>query len=188
MSIEAGLKARLSDPQAVRHRLHALAPAVMEVYRDTYFERPGAGFGPEGCELRIRTVESANGVHHVLTFKEPPVHAASRSKPEYQTSVDDSATAVHILTGLGFDAVLSFIKQCASYRLTRGGREFLATVVTVPELEGTYLEVGSLTEASEVAGVLDEIRELLRDLGVRDDELTAGTYNAAVRAARSPLR
>src|SRR5262245_31608821 len=45
-SAEAELRARLTEPQAVRQRLRAMATGVVEVYQDTYVEPAGGRFGP----------------------------------------------------------------------------------------------------------------------------------------------
>jgi adenylate cyclase, class 2 len=182
--VEVELKARLAHPQAVRQRLRELTTGVVEVYQDTYFERPGGSFGADGCELRVRTVESAQGVRHLLTFKAPPVEVMSGSKPEYETAIGDAHMMADILTCLGFPAVLAFTKQCVNYRLILDGRDVLATVVTVPEIEGTFLELESMADPEEVVPVLDALRGALRDLDVGEEELTRETYADAVRAAR----
>src|SRR5579859_7527304 len=91
VNIEAELKARLSDRVAVKARLDALALGESERYRDTYFHVAG------DRELRIRTVESAGEVRHILTYKEPPVDAISGSRPEYETLVADPTTTATIL-------------------------------------------------------------------------------------------
>lgn len=184
MSVEVELKARLVDPQAVRKHLHALAPGVVEVYQDTYFEPASAQFAADGYELRIRTIESAKGMCHLLVFKEPAVHA-SGSKPEHEITVDDAHTTARILTGLGFRPVLAFTKQCVNYRVGHGGWHLLATVVTMPEVDGTFLEVEALAELADVDDALTAVRGLLGELGVTDAELTRETYTDAVRAARA---
>jgi adenylate cyclase, class 2 len=179
VNIEAELKARLSDPAAVRRRLDALAPGEPERYRDRYFDIPG------DRELRIRTVESAGGVRHLLTYKEPPVDTVSGSRPEYETLVADPATAATILDRLGHPEILAFTKDCVNYRIPYGSRTCLATLVSVPELDGSFLEVETMAAESELAAALVDLRNLLSTLGVTDGELTTQTYTGAVRAVRT---
>jgi hypothetical protein len=40
-----------------------------------------------------------------------------------------------------FEHLVSFEKHCTNYRFRVEGRDLLATVVTVPELDGTFLEL-----------------------------------------------
>jgi adenylate cyclase class 2 len=186
MSIEAEIKARLADPAAVRERLGGIASAVAETYRDIYLDSPDGDLAAASAELRVRGVERDDGTaRHVLTFKGSPVDEATQSKPEYETAVLDPAQTVQILAGLGYLPVLTFTKDCLHYRFVREGREFVATVVTVPEIDGTYLEVETRASDNEVAAALTAVRDILLDLGVTDAELTTDTYTEAVRAARS---
>ena len=73
--------------------------------------------------------------------------------------------------------------SCA-YRFTDGGREFLATVVQVPEIDGTFLEVETMADEDQVDEALAAVRAVLDQLGVPVDDLTTDRYTAAVRAAR----
>jgi adenylate cyclase class 2 len=178
MTIEAELKARLANPHAIRERLDELATGRVERYRDVYFDVP------DGYELRVRTISSGTGERHLLTYKEPAVDAETGSKPEYETLVEDPAATARILTGLGHAEILSFTKDCVNYPLRRNGREILATLVTVPEIEGTYLEVETAADEESLADAIAVIRAVLAEIGVTDTELTTDTYTDAVRAAR----
>jgi adenylate cyclase class 2 len=42
--------------------------------------------------------------------------------------------------------LVKFQEECANYRFTARGRAMLATVVTVPEITGTFLELETLTD------------------------------------------
>ncbi len=179
MNIEAELKARLSDPVAVKARLDALVPGEIERYRDTYFEISG------DRELRIRTVESPGGVRHFLTYKEAPVDPVSGSRPEYETLTGDPATTATILDRLGHQQFLAFTKNCVNYRIRYGRWTCLATLVTVPELNGSYLELETMAPEPELATALADLHNLLGELGVTREELTTETYTAAVSAART---
>ena len=70
--------------------------------------------------------------------------------------------------------------------LTDDGREFLATVVKVPEIDGTFLEVETMAEAEEVDAALNAVRTVLSQLGVATSALTSELYTEAVRTARQP--
>jgi len=63
--IEAELKARVSDPGALRERLRHLASEEISLYRDTYYDRPGRELTAEGRELRTdggRAASSAGSI------------------------------------------------------------------------------------------------------------------------------
>lgn len=184
MTVEAEIKARLANPDAVRQQLDRYASGTAEVYRDTYLDTVDSQLDRADQELRVRTIERDSETRHLLTFKEPAVDPVTRSKPEHETAVTDPQATLNILTGLGYRPVLAFTKDCRNYRFSHDGRDFLATLVTVPELDGTYLEVETAAAADEVDAAIRAVRTVMAELGVSDTELTTDTYTDAVRAAR----
>jgi adenylate cyclase class 2 len=183
--IEAELKARVHDPDALRQRLRRHAEEEISTYRDTYYDRPDRALTTQGHELRLRIVETAGHHRALLTYKRPTVDAASGSKPEHETTVADPATIDLILQALGMQHLVAFEKHCANYRFTANGRTVLATLATVPEIGGTFIELETMTDEADTAAALDDIRALLRELGVADDDLTTEQYTDAVIRART---
>ena len=72
-----------------------------------------------------------------------------------------------------------------NYRFPASGRTLLATLVHLPELEQTYVEIESIvnTEA-DVGPALGTIRAILGELGIQRTEETTETYTNAVAARR----
>jgi adenylate cyclase class 2 len=138
----------------------------------------------------VRTITSEGTVRTVLTYKEPAVDEVSRSKPEHETEVAGAQVLHAILTGLGLTELISFRKECVNYRFQRRGRDFLATVVTVPELgDTTFIEIETIVEPADLDDALLAARDVLAELGIVDDDLTSQTYTDAVaEARRSPER
>jgi adenylate cyclase class 2 len=60
----------------------------------------------------------------------------------------------------------------------------LATLVTVPEIDGTFLEVETITD-DDLTAALDAVRAVLTDLGIEDHDLTSEQYTDAVIASRT---
>ncbi len=181
MPIEAELKARVRDEAALLSALDQLAEGVPATYRDHYFDSPDGAFAASGQELRLRSVETRDGTRHLLTYKAPAIDKASGSKPEHETAVADPASAEAILHGLGYRTLIAFSKHCRNYHLHRDGRDLLATMVTVPEINGTFLEVETIVEADhDLAAGLNTVRAVLDDLGIAETELTDELYTDAV--------
>nr|WP_260860446.1 class IV adenylate cyclase [Streptomyces cupreus] len=178
------MKARVHAPEQVMRLLDEVASARVEVYRDTYYDRPDGSLEKAGEELRVRTVHGADGTRTVLTYKGAAVDEESGSKPEHETRVDDADQAHAILRGLGHVELIAFEKRCRNYDFTARGRQMLATLVRVPEIDGTYLEVETLVDEQDMAAALDDIRAVLAELGVTAKDLTRETYTAAVAAQR----
>ncbi|MFG2678300.1 class IV adenylate cyclase [Streptomyces sp. NPDC048392] len=182
--IEAELKARVHAPEVLMRQLDERATARVEVYRDTYYDRPDGSLDAADQELRVRTVHGADSTRTVLTFKDAAVDAVSGSKPEHETVVEDADQAHAILRGLGHVPVIAFEKRCRNYDFVARGRRMLATLVRVPEIDGTFLEVESIVEEREVSAALDDIRAVLAELSIGPEDLTRDTYTAAVTAQR----
>lgn len=183
--IEAELKARVHSPEAVMRQLEERAEARVEVYQDTYYDRPDGSLEKADQELRVRTVHGAHGLRTVLTFKDATVDEASGSKPEHETRVADSQAAHAILQGLGYVPAIAFEKRCRNYDFEARGRQMLATLVRIPEIDGTFLEVETIVDEDDVATALDDIRAVLADLGIAPDDLTRELYTDAVAARRN---
>jgi len=183
--IEAELKARVRDPGALRDRLRRLASEEISLYRDTYYDRPGRDLTAQGRELRVRVMDTGGVRRAALTYKESAADAASESKPEHETKVADAAVVDEILRALGLEHLVAFEKHCANYRFTARGRDMLATVVTVPEIDGTFIELETLTDEADLAATLGDVRAVLGDLGIAEDDLTTEQYTDAVMRART---
>lgn len=182
--IEAELKARVHAPESVLRALDGRATARAEVYQDTYYDRPGGDLDKADQELRVRTVHGADDTRTVLTYKGAAVDAESGSKPEHETRVED-AEAVHaMLRGLGYVPVIAFEKRCRNYAFEARGRQMLATLVRVPEVDGTFLELETLAAEDDLTSALDDVRAVLEELGIKPADLTRETYTGAVAAQR----
>lgn len=185
MAVEAELKARVRDPQRVRALLGRRADEQVQIYRDRYFDWPSGTLAGQGHEVRLRTVETGTQVGTVFTFKEPAVHA-SGSKPEHETVLGDAEPVAALLATLGLVERIAFDKHCRNYRFRHYGRDLLATLVEVPELDGTFLEVETIVaHATDVPAGLNAVRAVLTSLGITDDDLTTEQYTEAVSARRA---
>ncbi|MEV7433222.1 class IV adenylate cyclase [Streptomyces griseoviridis] len=182
--IEAELKARVNSPESVTRRLEKRAEARVEVYRDTYYDRSDGSLEAADQELRVRTVHGADETRTLLTFKDATVDEASGSKPEHETEVADADAAHAILRGLGYVEVIAFEKRCRNYEFEARGRRLLATLVRVPEIDGTFIELETIVDENDMAPALDDVRAVLADLGIDAGDLTTETYTGAVAAQR----
>lgn len=176
--IEAELKCDVHDPDQVAGILREWADEDTVIYRDTYYEVPAGGLHARGLqrarglhalgrELRLRTISGAS-TRHVLTYKEAPVDQESQSKPEFETEVADRSVVAHIFAGLGLVEDIAFEKHCRNYRFDRAGRDFLATLVQVPEIDNsTFIEIETMVPAADdVPAALDAINAVFVELGI----------------------
>ncbi|MBB1245843.1 CYTH domain-containing protein [Streptomyces durbertensis] len=185
--IEAEWKAVVREPERVRAGLEARAGGEgrVEVYRDTYYDAPDGGLEREGRELRVRTVRGDDGRQRtVLTYKGSAVDAATGSKPETETAVDDGEAMHEVHRALGHRAVIEFEKHCLNYRFASGAWAPLATLVEVPEVAGSWLEVETMAAEERLDEALAVVRDVMLALGVGDGDFTTELYTDAVAAAR----
>jgi adenylate cyclase, class 2 len=183
--IEAELKAHVRDPDGVRQQLIARAAEEVSTYRDTYYDRPDCFLTDGDRELRVRVIEDQEGTRCLLTYKDAAVDPASGSKPEHETSIGDAGIMDGILRALGLEPVVAFTKHCVNYTFEAEGRRVLATLVRVPELAGTFLEVETLvSDDGDVQAALGIVRRVLGDLGVPEADLTAELYTDMIMAHR----
>ncbi|MBB5777260.1 class IV adenylate cyclase [Nonomuraea jabiensis] len=185
MRIEAELKARLRDPDLVRETLDHQATSATSIYRDTYYDCSDGSLTAIGRELRVRTVTSNEGRRVLLTHKSPMVDEASHSKPEDETEVADAEAIDTILRSLGYNPYISFEKHCVNWQFRARGRAMLATMVTVPELDGTFLEIETIVDSlDQLPAALEAVRLQMYDLGITEDDLSTMDYTEAVTEHR----
>ena len=73
-----------------------------------------------------------------------------------------------------------------NYDFSASGRDMLATLVQVPEIKGTFLEVETLVqEEHELLAALDDVRSVMTELGIDESNLTTELYTDAVLAHRN---
>ena len=182
--IEAELKARARHPEQLNRQLRELAAGESSTYQDTYYDWPGGQLSAGGRELRLRLVQAAGRQKALLTYKEAAIDAASGSKPEHETEVASPSAVDVLLRGLGLICLVAFEKHCTNYRFTARGRDMLATVVRVPELDGTFIEVETMVDQDGTEAALADVRAILDQLGIAEYDLTTEQYTAAVLAGR----
>jgi adenylate cyclase, class 2 len=182
--IEAELKARVRDPEGVHALLEERATGRPEVYADTYYDATDQAISGSDRELRVRTVHAADDTRSVLTYKDARVDDASGSKPEYETRVEDPAAVHAILKGLGYVPMIQFEKRCRNYDIEARGRKMLATLVRVPEIDGDWIELETIVEGDQLHDALADVRAVLGELGIEDDDLTTEQYTDAVATSR----
>ncbi|WP_214111361.1 class IV adenylate cyclase [Acrocarpospora catenulata] len=182
--IEGELKARVHQPSGVREKLRERATEQRTTYHDVYYDQHDGTFTASGRELRVRTITSKDATRTLLTFKEPAVDEASGSKPEHETEIGDAATMDRILRALRYERLISFEKHCENFAYHVEGYQVLASLVTVPELDGTFIEIETLVSSEGLSVALDVLRAELARLGIADDDLTTELYTDAVKQRR----
>lgn len=184
---EVELKARIRDRSSVVAALAGLCVAGMKeaVYDDTYFDSLDRALSLSERELRLRTV-TGDVVRHILTYKETPFDKASRSKPEYETSVDDPEAVKTMLAGLGYRPRISFVKKCLNASVRYQDNDVLVTLVRMPELGTDFIELEIMVgEQERTEDAFRVLYDLADRLGICRTDMTSEYYSDMIRKARN---
>jgi adenylate cyclase class 2 len=115
------------------------------------------------------------------------VDDVSGSKPEYERRVEDPEAVHAMLRGLGYVSAIVFEKRCRNYDFTAAGRRMPTMLVRVPEIDGTFVEVETIVDEDDVRVALEDVRAVLADLGIGEEDLTTELYTDAVAARRGSV-
>ncbi|WP_018349830.1 class IV adenylate cyclase [Longispora albida] len=186
MPIEVERTAIVHDVQHVRTRLSAYTSGSVSTYRDVYYDWPDRALERDGRrELRLRDIVEADGARRtLLTYKGSATDGAVM--PEFETEVADPDMMDMILAGLGLGHTIAYQKLCENFRFDVAGRSILATVVRVPELEPTFIEVETIvgSPGEDVPEALAAVDRVLADLGIPPADFTTEFYIDLVTAER----
>lgn len=154
-------------------------------YYDAYFDTANKDFMKSERELRLRRITLNNTETVWLTFKEPPYEDIYKNKIEHEVVVSSYEDTALILNKLGYSEDISFQKKCVNFRTMYGSLDILVTLVTVGEIERDFIEVEEkTTEAGDIPGIYEVLKEVLFSLQVMPDQLTGEYYTDMVRQAR----
>ncbi len=167
---EVELKIR-ADHDPVRDRLAAMDadPRGTVEQEDVYYQHPTRDFGETDEALRLRRETDDDGTTTAVTYKGPLVEAASKTRREYETGVDDGEAMARALEALGFERFETVRKR--RERFDRG--DYTVTLDAV-EGVGDYVEVE--TEAEAVESAREGAVELLTELGLDPNDQVRTSY------------
>jgi len=173
---EVELKVR-ADHGPVRERLGSLGATREAVVRqaDTYYDAPHRDFADTDEALRVRRVrrvDAGDDGATRLTYKGPLVEAASKTRREAETGVDDGEALAEVLAGLGFEPAATVTKERARYTIK-------GYTVALDDVEGLgeFVEVETAVETEAAVETAREgATDLLERLGLSPGETTRASY------------
>ncbi|MFB6129768.1 MAG: class IV adenylate cyclase [Salinigranum sp.] len=163
-----------ADHDAVRERLADLDAEPLGRVRqaDTYYDAPHRAFAETDEALRLRRESADDGAGETrVTYKGPLVEAASKTREEFETGVDDGETMDAILRALGFSPAATVEKERERFAV----RGYTVTLDAVSDL-GTYVEVERGGVEGEVESLREGACEVLSDLGLDPDAQIRTSY------------
>lgn len=173
--IEVEVKIPLKDIKDTEQRLinAGFSQVSMIRERDIYFTSEFHDFKALDEAMRIRTIEDCywGGQTSVITFKGAKLDKISMSRPEYETSVGDDKTAIHILESIGFKSVPAVDKLRKI--LKRDNIE--ACLDTVTNL-GDFLELEIMAYEDQKDTALETIYSLMTELGFSENDTVTNSY------------
>ncbi|MFB6101300.1 MAG: class IV adenylate cyclase [Haloplanus sp.] len=168
---EVELKVRATH-DAVRERLSELGAEHTDTVRqvDTYYDAPHRDFAETDEALRLRR-EERDGTATRITYKGPLVEAASKTRREVETGVDDGDRMDSILDALGFSPAAVVEKERERYALG----DYTVTLDTVGDL-GEFVEIEREVGESAVETAREGAVDRLRDLGLDPEAQIRTSY------------
>lgn len=168
--IEVEVKVELTDPKMIERSLIAFGarPIGIKDQADTYYNAPDRDFGETDEALRIRGQDK----DFFLTYKGPKMDAVSKTRTEFEVSINDAYNMGEILSSLGFNPVGNVVKKRKMYRLG----EFDISLDEVRGL-GYFMEVEFLAKDSHANNEkLESIFKFIEKLGISRDSTIRESY------------
>jgi len=166
----------------------AIGQPVPERYDDVYFDDAAGSLEASGRELRVRErrLEATGETRTILTFKDAPFDAASRSKPEWETLAGDAGTLRDVFIALGMRETSRIVKHCLNFPVAWQGMRYELTFARLDGLEGAFLEIERQCATREEARLsLSGAEVLAQSMGLASGELCPSYYTDMVRKRRS---
>ena len=179
---EVELKLR-ADHESLRERLDDVGADRIEHRQqiDTYYDAPHRSFADTDEALRIRREETNDGDDRTkLTYKGPLVEAASKTREEHETVVDDDEALQGVLAGLGFEPAAVVEKDRTYYDF-----EGYTLVLDAVEGLGEFVEIEREVAEAEIETAREEAVDVLERLGLDPDEQIRTSYLGLLLAADS---
>jgi len=162
--VELKLPASLED---VRTRLEELeaTPLGGVVQEDTYYDAPHRSFPDTDEALRIRREYDADGTTEIatrLTYKGPLLEAASKTRAEHETGLEDATAMQATLEKLGFEPAAVVRKDRERYRYD----DYTLTLDRV-DGAGTFVEIETdVGTEAEIEAARERATHILERLGL----------------------
>lgn len=164
--IEVEVKARVNEFDSIKDNLSKLKAVKIRTERqeDTYFNAPHRDFAITDEALRIRKIPDGDNLEIFITYKGAKIDKSSKTRKEYEVSVEDSEITKNIFESLGFRPVATVIKDRDIYQL----EDFVITLDTVKKA-GIFVEIEKdLKDDEDFDETLQEIFKLYEKLGITE--------------------
>jgi len=182
--LEVELKAR-ADLEATRARLEALGKRAKKhtIKDDVYYGEPDlAGRKLDPLRDRVVRVRIEDG-RALLTAKRKTIRAGVEESEEIEVATDDGAATRRLLDYMGWKPVISKRKETRAYEWAAGLTVELNEIAGL----GAFVEVERLlpdgASADEAARARDEVKRVLRELGIEESAIEPKPYMVLLREA-----
>lgn len=142
---------------------------------DTYYDHPVRSFAATDEALRVRREDG----RAALTYKGPKVDAASKTRREAETDIDDPDAADELLRGVGFEPAGEVRKTRVRFAID----DYTVTLDAVEGL-GEFVEVEAAGAEAAIESLREGAYDLLERLGLDPSEQVRASYLELLRDAR----
>lgn len=187
--LEVELTAVLNHPEQVFKKLQEYSIYSTHRYFDRYYDQENK-LKERDQELRIRTKENleTGEQKNVFTLKDARFDEKSRSKPEYETIIEDPEQNANILEKLGFRQKIAYTKYCRFFSFRYSEKDIEISYVTFDEIPETFIEIETLAnDHNETEEAFKVVYKILEELEIPESDLTTLTYQKRIKNARENL-
>jgi adenylate cyclase class 2 len=166
--VETEVKIRLSDLNAFRLRLTALAAVLLSArhFEDNFvLDFADGRLRSRRCLMRVRLARGTA----LVTYKGPPLPIdLFKKREEWETQAADGAVLLHIFTELGLAVWFRYQKHREEYTLTLGS--------SADKVLHIALDETPIGDFAELEGPEPGILEAAAKLGLRESEFICDSY------------
>ena len=161
-----------ADHDALGPRLEAAGSFRGDVRQaDTYYDAPHRSFAETDEALRLRRETREASTETRLTYKGPLVEVESKTRPEYETALENAEAAARILDALGYSPVATVEKERSLYAV----EGYTVALDRVAGL-GESLEVERDADEGSMTAVREGAYDVCRSLGLDPTDQLRTSY------------
>ncbi|MFW9866600.1 MAG: class IV adenylate cyclase [Candidatus Thorarchaeota archaeon] len=186
---EIEIKVQVSDPDLIRKKFenHQGAYKFFLTHKDIYYNMPKGlrDFKKTDEALRLRTSirydknnkYNPQEVDYLITYKGKKIDKLTKSREEIEIKIEDFEKMREILELLGFQEVLTVMKERELYEFKLEDHKFTVLLDYIPILQQYFVEAEYLSELNEdIAESRERLFSFLKLLGMDKKDSIRKSY------------
>ena len=187
--LEVEIKVKIKDPEDLMKKFEERGGKheIFLVHKDTYFNMPVGlrDFKNTDEALRLRQSISyklpnkynPEEICNYITYKGKKVDNSTKTREETEIQIEDFEGMKEILLSLGFQEVLTVVKERELYYFDHEGAQVELLIDYLPVLKEYFMEVELRLESSErLDWARSSLFKFLNQFGIKEEESIRESY------------